>query len=155
MREKTCVFIGHGECYGVSLEQIEKELERLIDWGITDFLCGGMGRFDWMCAWAVYELKKYRKNIRCDLIIPYLTFRIPEFVYFDEILYPEGFEKYHFKAAILARNQYMVDHAAYALCYVTHRWGGAAKTYEKAVKQGLTMINLGNEELWKNYGTMQ
>ena len=108
-----------------------------------------------MCARAVYELKKYRKNIRCDLIIPYLTFRIPEFVYFDEILYPEGFEKYHFKAAILARNQYMVDHAAYALCYVTHRWGGAAKTYEKAVKQGLTMINLGNEELWKNYGTMQ
>lgn len=106
MREKTCVFIGHGECYGVSLE----------------------------------------RN---------LTFRIPEFVYFDEILYPEGFEKYHFKAAILARNQYMVDHAAYALCYVIHRWGGAAKTYEKAVKQGLTMINLGNEELWKNYGTMQ
>ncbi len=76
MREKTCVFIGHGECYGVSLEQIEKELERLIDWGITDFLCGGMGRFDWMCARDVYELKKYRKNIRCDLNIPYLTFRI-------------------------------------------------------------------------------
>lgn len=49
----------------------------------------------------------------------------------------------------------MVDHAAYALCYVTHRWGGAAKTYEKAVKQGLKMINLGNEELWKNYGPMQ
>lgn len=53
MREKTCVFIGHGECYGVSLQQIEKELERLINWGITDFLCGGMGRFDWMCARAV------------------------------------------------------------------------------------------------------
>ena len=50
MREKTCVFIGHRECYGVSLEQIEKELEHLIDRGITDFLCGGMGRFDWMCA---------------------------------------------------------------------------------------------------------
>ena len=79
MREKTCVFIGHRECYGVTLQQIEKELERLINWGITDFLCGGMGSFDWRCARAVYELKKYRKNIRCDLIIPYLTFRIPEF----------------------------------------------------------------------------
>ena len=37
MREKTCVFIGHRECYGVTLQQIEKELERLINWGITDF----------------------------------------------------------------------------------------------------------------------
>lgn len=83
MREKTCVFIGHRECYGVTLQQIEKELERLIDWGITDFLCGGMGSFDWRCARAVCEMKKHRENIRCDLIIPYLTFRISEFVYFS------------------------------------------------------------------------
>ena len=55
----------------------------------------------------------------------------------------EGFEKYHFKAAIPARNRYLVDNAAYALCYVTHGWGGAAQTLERAQKNGLTIINLG------------
>ena len=61
----------------------------------------------------------------------------------DDIIYPEGFEKYHFKAAIPARNRYLVDNAAYALCYVTHGWGGAAQTLKRAQKKGLTIINLG------------
>ena len=61
---------------------------------------------------------------------------------FDEIIYPDGFEKYYFKAAIPARNRYMVNSAAYAICYVTHDWGGAAKTYEYAKKKKLTIIDL-------------
>lgn len=72
-----------------------------------------------------------------------LTFNIAEPKYFDDIIYPEGFEKYHFKAAIPARNRYLVDNAAYAVCYVTHGWGGAAQTLERAQKNGLTIINLG------------
>ena len=47
------------------------------------------------------------------------------------------------KAAIPARNRYMVEHAAYALCYIEHTWGGAAQTYKMAVKKGLTVLNLG------------
>lgn len=61
-------------------------------------------------------------------------------------IYPEGFEKYHFKAAIPARNRYLVDNSAYAICYVTHDWGGAAKTYQRAVKKGLTIIKLGERK---------
>ena len=81
--------------------------------------------------------------MECLLVIPYLSFRIRERKYFDDILYPEGFEKYHFKAAILERNRFMVNHSSYALCYVDHDWGGAAKTYRLAVRQGLRSINLG------------
>ena len=80
------------------------------------------------------------------LVIPYLTFTILEKKYFDSIVYPEGFEKYHFKAAIPARNRYLVDNSGYALCYVKHSWGGAAKTLERAKKKGLTVINLGEQE---------
>ena len=54
-------------------------------------------------------------------------------------VYPDGFEKYHFKAAIPARNKFMVDNANYAICYVNHGWGGAAKTYERAKKKGLNI----------------
>ena len=40
---------------------------------------------------------------------------------------------------IPARNKYMVDQSQYAICYVDHGWGGAAQTYDRAKKKGLTM----------------
>lgn len=145
-KETTATFIGHKECYGVKSEDVRAEINKLIEAGVTDFLSGGMGSFDWMCARTVYELKKKYPQINNYLVIPYLTFTIAEEKYFDSIIYPEGFEKYHFKAAIPARNKYLVDNATYALCYVTHDWGGAAQTYERAVKKGLTIINLGEKD---------
>jgi len=144
-KETTATFIGHKECYGVKVEDVRAEIVKLIEAGVTDFMSGGMGSFDWMCARTVYELKKTYPQISNYLVIPYLTFTIAEEKYFDSIVYPEGFEKYHFKAAIPARNKYLIDNSAYALCYVTHGWGGAAQTYERAVKKGLTIINLGEK----------
>lgn len=143
-REHSCCFIGHSECYGLPSERVRAAIENLINQGVTDFLCGGMGAFDWMCARLTHELKQEYPHIRCDLVIPYLTFRVLEPKYFDSSVYPEGFEKYHFKAAIVARNRYLVKQSAYALCYVTHGWGGAAKTYMFAKKNGLNLINLGD-----------
>lgn len=142
----TATFIGHSECYGISIEEIRAEIIKLIERGVTDFISGGMGSFDWMCAHAVFDLKKVYPQISNHLVIPYLTFTIREEKYFDSIIYPEGFEKYHFKAAIPARNKYLVDNSSYALCYVTHSWGGAAKTLERAVKKGLTIVNLGERK---------
>lgn len=143
-RKQTCCFIGHSECHGLSPERVRTAIEALICRCVTDFLCGGMGNFDWMCARLTYELKRNYPYIRCDLIIPYLTFRVLEPKYFDSIVYPEGFEKYYFKATIVARNRYLVDQSAYALCYVTHNWGGAAQTYARANQQKLHLVNLGD-----------
>lgn len=143
MKEHTALFIGHGECYGVRREDVATAARELIGKGVKEFLCGGMGDFDWIAARAVYELKAEYPDIAVNLVIPYLTFNIRNKELFDEIIYPEGFEKYHFKAAILQRNRYMVMESAYALCYVTHGWGGAARTFEYAKKQGLYIINLG------------
>lgn len=44
---------------------------------------------------------------------------------------------------IIAIPLYLVDNSAYAICYVTHDWGGAAKTLQRATKNELTIINLG------------
>lgn len=143
MKEHTALFIGHGECYGVGQEEIKDALRRLISMGVTDFLCGGMGGFDWKCARAIYELKAEYPSLRSFLVIPYLTFNIQNRELFDDIIYPQGFEKYHFKAAIIQRNRYMVRNATYAICYITHGWGGAVKTYEYAKREWLYLLNLG------------
>lgn len=53
-KEATATFIGHKECYGVQAEDVRREVEKLIASGVTDFLNGGMGGFDWMCARVVF-----------------------------------------------------------------------------------------------------
>ena len=154
-RETAAVFIGHRDCTGLDSAKVEQAVCRLVGCGVTDFLCGGMGDFDWMCARLTYEMKQKYPNIHCDLIIPYLTFRVLEPKYFDSIVYPEGFEKYHFKAAIVARNRYLADQSAYALCYVTHSWGGAAQTYRRAEKKKLQIKNLSDINLLKQKAAIQ
>ena len=77
-KETTATFIGHKECYGVEACDIREEVIKLIEMGITDFLNGGMGHFDWMCAKIVFDLKKDYPHIHNYLVIPYLTFNILE-----------------------------------------------------------------------------
>lgn len=144
MNNHTAVFIGHSECHGLSKETVEAAIVRLIQNGVTDFLSGGQGGFDRLCAGCVHRLQMQYPEIRNYLVIPYLSFNVFDRNIFDDIIYPEGFEKYHFKAAIPARNKYMVNNSAYAICYINHGWGGAAKTYERAAKAHLNIINLGN-----------
>lgn len=147
MKSNTALFIGHNECYGVSAEEIKRIIIEHINLGVTHFLSGGQGGFDRLCARCVYELKVQYPQIKNYLIIPYLSFNVFNSKLFDEIIYPDGFEKYHFKAAIPARNRYMIDNAAFAICYVNHGWGGAAKSFERAVKKHINIINLGTYKL--------
>lgn len=113
----TATFIGHSECYGVTKEQVKVAIVELIEKGVTDFLSGGQGGFDRMCAGCVKELQEEYPHISNILVIPYLDFNVLNKDIFDLILYPEGFEKYHYKAAIPARNKYMVNNSGYAICY--------------------------------------
>lgn len=150
----TATFIGHSDCKGVDANALRQEIIKLIENGVTEFLNGGMGGFDLLCARTVKGLKKTYPHIQNNLVIPYLTVKIlkeNEAInrqMFDCIVYPEGFERYHFKAAITARNKYLVDNSSYAICYVkTDSFkSGALETYKRAVKKGLTVINLGGYE---------
>lgn len=92
-KEQTATFIGHKDCYGVDQGNVRAEIIKLVEAGVTDFLSGGMGSLDWMCSRMVYELKAQYPHLRNYLVIPYLSFNILEKKYFDEIIYPEGFEK--------------------------------------------------------------
>lgn len=121
-------------------------IEQCIEEGATYFISGGQGGFDRKCAYAIYKMKRQYPNIKNVLVIPYLDFKVFSKEIFDEIIYPEGFEKYFYKAAILQRNQYMVKESQLAICYVEHKWGGAYTTYKFAQKCGLKIFNLCDSE---------
>ena len=57
-KSTTATFIGHSECYGLDEGRVRATIEQLIHAGITTFLCGGMGAFDWLCARQVYQAKQ-------------------------------------------------------------------------------------------------
>lgn len=135
------MFIGHRKCV-LDKSLLKSEIEKLIKLGITGFLSGGLGEFDELSALCVHELKEKYPHICNILIIPYLSFPIFDETIFDEILYPYPLKKYYWKSTILIRNQYMVEHSLYAVCYVNRTDGGAAKTYRHAVKNHLHIINL-------------
>ena len=139
---KTAVFIGHNECYGLKQDKLDKAILKCIENGVTTFLSGGQGGFDRKCALTVYNFKKRYPNINNILVMPYLTFNIFNKEIFDEIILPDNFEKYHYKFAIIKRNQYMVNKSNIAICYINHGWGNAVKTYEYAQKKKIEILNL-------------
>ena len=143
MKNKTVVIIGHSDISGLNENDVSAQLELLINQGYSCFLCGGMGQFDILCARCIFLLKKKYTEVKCFLIIPYLTASIHNRNYFDEIIYPDGFEKYHYKSAIVQRNRYMVDKSSLAFCFVSYNFGGAIKTFNYAKKQGLLIVNMG------------
>lgn len=139
---KTVVFIGHNECYSLSEEKLNDEIIKCIQKGAKAFLSGGQGRFDRICAYMVRDLKSTYPHIKNNLVIPYLNFKVFVKDIFDEIIYPNNFEKLSFKAAIPQRNKYMVNHADTAICYIQHGWGNAINTFYYAQKKKLEIINL-------------
>ncbi len=140
--QKSVIFIGHNECFDVSLQLLQQNVENCIKKGYSTFMSGGQGGFDRLSAIAVYQSKKSFPHIQNILVIPYLSFKIFDRSIFDEIVCPNDFEKYHFKAAIPARNRFLVDNADLAITYIRHSWGGAATTFAYAKKKQLKMIEL-------------
>ena len=142
-------FCGHRDFFGN--EELKERMmgELLALAGQTETLfCynGGYGGFDRFAAHCVKEAKKTAANIRNILVIPYLTVSVQAQLkecdgYFDEVIYP-ALENVPPKYAIIRRNEWMVDKADLLLAYVTHGWGGAARTYQYAKRKGIQIVNL-------------
>jgi len=145
-KEKTVVFIGHSECYGIDKEKLTETIENLITDGFDTFLNGGKGLFDSACGEIVYKLKQKYPEIKNYLIVPYVNNYVAKKECFDEIIYPEELSTTHYKAKIQKRNRYMIEKSSVAVCYVNHSWGGAAQSYKLAERKGLKIINLAKED---------
>ena len=110
----------------------------LIAEGADEFYLGGYGSFDYMCASVLRELKKEHNQIKLILVLPYLNSNILTDGY-DETLYPP-LENVPLRFAISRRNEWMVCESDVVVAYVTHGWGGAAKTLEHARRKKKNII---------------
>ena len=136
-------FCGHREILSGEDEirkRLIEEVESLIHKGATEFLLGGYGSFDYMCAGVVKELKQKYPHIKSILVKPYLNKPFDNWLY-DESEYPP-IENTPKKFAIIKRNEYMVDRADTLIAYVKYETGGAVTTLKYATKKNKTIINI-------------
>lgn len=109
---------------------LRKVCTELICHGAKEFLLGGYGPFDFLCAEVLRDLKKQHPHIRLILVLPYLNSSMLTDGY-DETVYPT-LESVPKRFAISRRNEWMVCESDVVVAYVIRGFGGAAKTLDYA-----------------------
>lgn len=133
-------FCGHNDVSEVN--KVKEWLFNVLDQFIYEenVICylGGYGEFDRLAASVVRQKQKVNPAIQSVLIIPYLNRKYDESEY-DYTLFPP-LESVPPRYAISKRNEWMAAQADVVIAYVTHSWGGAAKTLEYARVKGKNVI---------------
>ena len=135
---KSCFFIGHreasSEVFPVLAEVVE---QHIVKYGVTEFIVGKYGGFDYMAAKAVMAAKERHPEITLSMLIPYHPAERPiePPAGFDNTFYPPGMEKVPRKLAIVRANRYMVDHVDHLIAYAWHPASNARDLVEYAMKR--------------------
>ena len=138
MSKNICFFIGHRETpdsiYPVLLRAVE---EHIVQYGVTEFIVGHYGSFDFLAARAVTELKTRHPGVVLTMLLPYhpseRKIKLPEG--FDGSWYPPEMEMVPRRVAIVRANRCAVDHAGYLITYVRHPASNAWELVEYARKR--------------------
>lgn len=136
----TITFCGHSHVSDADELNVwlDKVLDLLIAEGADRFYLGGCGDFDRFAAEAVKAKKEEKPDIEMALVTAYLG-RHADGESYDYMIYPT-LKDVTQRSAIPKRNEWMVDSADVVVAYVTHEWGGAAKTLEYARRCGKRVI---------------
>lgn len=144
----SCCFFGHRDKAMLDVsKKLKCEIEKLItEKNVKKFYFGGYGNFDKLAALNTKELKGIYNNLEMIYIPAYLSALKAHKDYiqtmFDYTLYPDGLEFVPKKFAILKRNDWIINQCKYGIFYITHDYGGAYMSFEKAKRAGMNIINL-------------
>ena len=140
--ENSCCFFGHRDAMDSIRSKLKEEIIRLIEeHGVNDYYVGNQGGFDSLVLSVVKELTVSYPQIRYSVVLAYLPDEkrtIPE----TNTIYPEGLERVPKRFCIARRNDWLIEHSRYVICYVAHITGGAAQFMEKARRKNRTVINI-------------
>lgn len=141
-----CVFFGHKDADSSISPRLREAITKLmLEQGVTDFLVGNNGKFDYIVYKTLKDIKQEYPDITYSVVLAYLPGEKTEYENYyaeEETLLPDGIEVGPARFAIDRRNKWMVEQADYAITHVTRSWGGAAKFKELAEKKGKTVINI-------------
>lgn len=154
LSDLACCFTGHRvisndevpTVYSLLLE----EIDALIKAGYTKFYAGGALGFDTLAEQAVLQKRIEHPQITLNLILPcknqasrWSEYQQEVYLHLlskaDSIIYSS--DKYSYQA-MQKRNEMLVHHSNFCLCYLKNKKGGTAYTVRYAKKHGLPVKNL-------------
>ena len=141
---KKVTFCGHRSLAGVDVGRLKKllgeQIEYAIKCGTEEFLLGGYGDFDILCANTVKEYKCTYPHIKSVLVIAYMDKECNNDLY-DCSEYPP-IENVPKRFAISKRNEYMVNSSDYVIAFVKNNFGGAYDTLKYAKRKKKDVVNI-------------
>lgn len=140
----ACSFFGHRDYNGDKDKLIDTVRKLIVCRNVDEFYVGNQGSFDFAVLQALRQLQKEFFHIRYSVVLAYhpSVNRYSDAVRSEETLFPEEMDKIPLRFAIAKRNEWMISKSDYAVVFVKHPIGGAAKYKELAEKKGLEVINL-------------
>lgn len=145
---KACCGFGHRTVLANIDDRLYAAVINAVDAGYDVFYTGAIGEFDTRFSSAVRKAKVRYPQIKLICVKPYFTSDLntnKEYYcsLYDDIIIPPEIIGIHYKAAIKARNQWMVNHCDLIICYVIRSYSGATQAVRYACNQGKHIINLG------------
>ncbi len=143
MEIRAACFFGHRDVTNDIRSKLQFIIEQLItEKQINSFYVGHQGQFDSMVYSVLKEMKVKYPQIRYTVVLAYMPDEHTKEVYGEDTLFPDGMESVPKRFTISKRNDWMIRHSSFAICYVHKITGGAAKFREKAERKGLRIINI-------------
>ena len=144
---KACCGFGHRIIYENISDQLDRAIEDSICQGCELFYTGAMGEFDRLFSTTVRKMKKTYPHIKLISVKPYFTQELNEnkdyyASMYDDVIVPDDIAGVHYKAAIKARNRWIIDHSDRVLIYTIREYGGAYDAKKYAEKTGKQMIRI-------------
>lgn len=144
---KACCGFGHRYVFENLISKLDNAVEEAITQGCELFYTGAMGDFDSLFSSAVRSAKKVYPHIKLIGVKPYFTNDINTdkdyyAALYDDIIIPDELAGIHPKAAIKARNRWMIDNSDIVLIYTVRNFGGAYEAKRYAERNGKRLIKI-------------
>lgn len=144
---KACCGFGHRNVFENIGDRLDNAVESAIQQGCEMFYTGAMGEFDYLFSSAVRKAKKNHPYIKLICVKPYFTNDINTDrdyynAMYDDVIIPPEIIGVHYKAAIKARNQWMIDNSDIVLIYTVRDYGGAYEAYRYAKRNEKEIMSI-------------
>lgn len=144
---KACCGFGHRNVFENLSDKLNDAIESAVQQGCEIFYTGAMGDFDSLFSSAVRKAKKTFPYIKLICVKPYFTNDINtnrDFytALYDDIIIPDELAGIHYKAAIKARNRWMIDNSDIVIVYTIRNYGGAYEALKYAKRNRRTVFTI-------------
>ena len=145
--KKACCGFGHRNIFENINVELDNAIETAVQQGCELFYTGAMGEFDSLFSSAVRRAKKAYPHIKLICVKPYCTNDINTdrdyyAAMYDAVIIPDELAGIHYKAAIKARNRWMIGNSDVVIAYTIRDHGGAYEALQYAHKKNKNIIQI-------------